>query len=106
MIPNVRGTLNSVEESYADIKGNQALFPSIAEPVKRHRAKIMALRDRFEVENDTQNVDHSEAAQRAALKGDRALLRLLEDGAWQNSQTNQYPRCSICTDELPLSFYV
>jgi hypothetical protein len=105
MIPNVRGTLNSVEESCADTKGNQALFPSIAEPVKRHRAKITTLRDRFEVENGTQNVDHSEAAQRAALKGERALQRLLEDDAWQNSQTNQYPRCSICTDELPLSFY-
>ena len=65
----------------------------------------MTLRDRFEVESGTQNADHSEAAKRATLKGDRALLRLLEDGAWQNSQTNQYPRCSICTDELPFSFY-
>lgn len=105
MIPNVRDTLNSADENCADIKGNQALFPSIAKPAKRHRAKIMTLRDRFEVENGTQNTDHAEAAQRAALKGDRALLRLLEDDAWQSSQTNQYPRCSICADELPFSFY-
>lgn len=90
----------------ADLSGHEALVPSIPEPLKRHRPKILTLRDRLSlVEIGPQTDDHSETARRAALKGDRALMRLLNDETWQNSQTDQYPRCNICADELPFSFY-
>jgi hypothetical protein len=106
MMPNVSRARTPLDEMCADFSGHEALVSSIAEPLKRHRPKILTLRDRSSlVETGPQTDDHSETAQRAVLKGDRALMRLLNDEAWQNSQTDQYPRCSICTDELPFSFY-
>jgi hypothetical protein len=106
MIPNVSRTRTPPDEMCADLSGHGALVPSIAEPLKRHRPKILTLRDRFSlVEIGPQTDEQSETARRAVLKGDRAIMRLLNDEAWQNSQTDQYPRCSICTDELPFSFY-
>jgi hypothetical protein len=106
MIPDVSRARTPLDEMCADLSGHEALVPSIAEPLKRHRPKILTLRDRLSlVETGPQTDDHSETARRAVLKGDRALMRLLNDEAWQNSQTDQYPRCSICTDELPFSFY-
>lgn len=106
MIPNVSRARTPLDEMCADLSGHKALVPSITEPLKRHRPKILILRDRPSlVEIGPQTDGHSETALRAVLKGDRALMRLLNDEAWQNSQTDQYPRCSICTDELPFSFY-